>query len=113
MNEDWRGESQWREIAGEDGSEMKKKMIAKALMAGVLSGSAAALIRLCGTSSAQVLKGSATQRLAKKSALAQKSALKSNRIIHSALTHSVRVSATGIPGGMADGSMRTSHWSQP
>jgi hypothetical protein len=92
-------------VVGEDRQMNKKMMMVKELTAGLLS--AAALILFCGTSGAQVLKGSTTQRLAKKPALAQKSALKSNKIIQSALTRSVRVSATGIPGGMADGSTRT------
>lgn len=78
------------------------EMKAKRWILGLVGGSAAAVILFCGSARAQVLKGSATQRPAKEWN-ANKAALQSNKVIRDALSHSVRVSATGrMPGG--DGS---------
>ena len=78
----------------------------KAMLAGLVSGVAAAIILSCGNAHAQELKGARQRPVKERSA--NKAALQSNKIIQSALSHSVRVSATGsMPGGFADGSKRT------
>lgn len=77
-------------------------MKTKAWILGFVGGNAAAFILFCGSAHAQVLKGSATQRPVKERS-ANMGALQSIKVIQYALSHSVRVNATGrMPGG--DGS---------
>lgn len=78
----------------------------RAMLAGLVSGVAAAMILFCGSAHAQELKGARQRPVKERSA--SKAVLRSNKIIQFALSHSVRVSATGsMPGGFADGSKRT------